>query len=156
MNVIGFQSICLHLSMSFFSLYLIYPGCKSFQLYNTSIPVLYALTTLLKKIKGSDVLDFDCTIFFSEQDNANHFLLISSFSLKTVKFRNRQNNLFFTKDVWAFPLKAFFSIGHTGFLEDRRCHYFISSSSFIRFDKNMNKRLGENELFNQRTRKTNF
>ena len=46
--------------------------------------------------------------FFSEQDNANHFLLISSFSLNTVKNQNRQNNLFFMKDVWAIPLKAIF------------------------------------------------
>ena len=45
--------------------------------------------TLLKKIKGSDVLDFDCKILFSEQDNANYFLLIISFSLNTVKFQNR-------------------------------------------------------------------
>ena len=64
------------------------------------------VTTLLKKIKGSDVLDFDCTIFFSEQKNENHFLLVSLSSLNTVKFQNRQNTLFFTKDVWAIPLKA--------------------------------------------------
>ena len=66
-----------------------------------------------KKNKGADVLDFDCTIFFPKQDNANHFLLISSSSRNTVKFQNRQNDLFFTKDVWAIPLKAiFFDMPH--------------------------------------------
>ena len=48
-------------------------------------------------------------IIFSEHDNSNHFLLISSFTLNSVKFQNGQNNLFFTKDVWAIPLKAIFS-----------------------------------------------
>ena len=119
-------------------------------------PNNFAIYTLLKKIKGVDVVDFDSTIVFSEQDNANHFLLISLFSLTSVKFQNRQNNLFFTKHVWAIPLKAIFSICHTGFSEDRRCHCFILSSSFIRSDKNMNKRLEENELFDKRTRKTIF
>ena len=47
-------------------------------------------------------------MIFSEQENANYFLLISSSSLNTVKFQNRQNNLFFTKDVWAILLKAIF------------------------------------------------
>ena len=61
-----------------------------------------------KKIKGAVALDFDCTIIFPEQDNAYHFLLISSFSLYTGKFQNRRNNLFFTKDVWAIPLNTFF------------------------------------------------
>ena len=65
----------------------------------------------------------------------------------------RQNNSFSQKDVWAFPVKAIFSICHIGFLEDRRCHCFIS---FVRCDNNMNERLGENKLFNERTRKTNF
>ena len=57
------------------------------------------LTTLLKKIKGSDVLDVDREIIFQEQDNTDYFLFISSFSLYSIKFQNRQNNLFFTKDV---------------------------------------------------------
>ena len=97
--------------------------------------------TLLKKIKGSDVLHFDCKIIFPEQDNANHFLLISSFSLTTVNFQNRQNNLFCTKDVWAVPLKAiFFHMPYRPF-RGSEMSLFISSPSFIRFDKNMNKRL---------------
>ena len=50
-----------------------------------------------KKIKGSDVLDLGHKVFFSEQDNANYFLLLSSFSLNTVKFQNWQNNLFYSK-----------------------------------------------------------
>ena len=33
---------------------------------------------LLKKMKGSDVLDFNCNLIFLEQDNTNYFLLISS------------------------------------------------------------------------------
>ena len=66
------------------------------------------LNTLLKNIKGSDVLDFDSRLLFSEQDSANHFLLISSFGLNTVKFQNRQNNLYFTKVVWAVPLEAIY------------------------------------------------
>ena len=106
--------------------------------------------TLLKKIKALDVLDFYCTIIFPEQDNANHFLLISSFSFNTVKFQNRQNNFFFTRDVWAIPLKAIFTICYTGFSEDRMCFCFISFFSFIKSDKNMNKKSGENELFNKR------
>ena len=63
------------------------------------------ITYTAKKNKGADVLDFDCTIIIPEQNNAIYFLLISSLSLNTVKFQNRQNNLFFTKDVWAIPLK---------------------------------------------------
>ena len=111
-----------------------------------------------KNIKESDVLDLDCTIFFLEQDNANHFLLISSFSLNTVKFQNRQKkNVFRQRCMYGlFLSKPFLSICHTGFLEDRRCHCFILSSSFIRFDKNMNKILGKKELFNKRTSKNKF
>ena len=70
------------------------------------ITLVYAASA--KKNKGSDILDFDRKIIFSEQDNANYFLLISSFSLNTVKFQNRQNNLFFTKDVLAIPVRAIF------------------------------------------------
>ena len=74
-----------------------------------SMPRTKNINTLLKKIKGSDVLEFYCMmIFFSEQDNANYFLLISSFSINTVKFQNRQNNLFFTKMYGLFLSKPFF------------------------------------------------
>ena len=55
--------------------------------------------TLLKKIKGLDVVHVDRKIIHSEQDNASYFLLISSFSHNSVKFQKGQNNLFFTKDV---------------------------------------------------------
>ena len=48
------------------------------------ITLVYAASA--KKNKGSDILDFDRKIIFSEQDIANYFLLISSFSLNTVKF----------------------------------------------------------------------
>ena len=96
----------------------------------------------LKKNKGKDVPDFDCMMIFSEQDNANYFLLISLYSLNTGKFQNRQNNLFLTKaNVWGIPLKAIFSISHTAFSGDQRCHCFISFSSFIRSEKNMSKRM---------------
>ena len=40
----------------------------------------YIHTTLLKNIKESNILDFDGKFIFSEQDNANQFLPISSFS----------------------------------------------------------------------------
>ena len=46
---------------------------------------------MLKKINGSDVLKLDCWIIFSKQNNANYLLLISSYSLNTVTFQNRQN-----------------------------------------------------------------
>ena len=109
--------------------------------------------TLLKKIKGADVFGFDYTIIIPEQDKTNHFLLISSFSLNTKISKQTKQFVF---HLWAIPLKAIFSICHTGFSENRRCHCFISSSSFIRSDKNMNKRLGKNDLLNKRTWKIDF
>ena len=59
---------------------------------------------------------------------------------------------------WAIQghLGPLVSICHTGFSEDGRCHCFILSSSSIRPDKKMNKRMGKNELFNRITRKTSF
>ena len=60
----------------------------------------HGLDTLLEKVKGSIVFDCDRKkIFCSEQENANYFLLRNSFILNALKFQNRQNNAFFTKDV---------------------------------------------------------
>ena len=121
------------------------------------ISITATSNTLLKKIKGSDVLDLDCTIIFSEQDHANQFLLISSFSLKTVKFQNRQNNLFFTKDVWAIFLSIPFFRHAAHVSKGSKVSLFHLVLLFhYRPGKIMSKRLGKNKLFNKRISKTNF
>ena len=114
-------------------------------------------TTLLKKIKGSDVLHYERKIIFPEQDYANLFLLVKFIQSYHCKLSQQAKEFDLHKRCMGSSSQSHFSKCHIGLSEDQRCHCLSCPPLSLDLTRIWTKDWKNyDKLFKKRTRKNNF